>query len=98
MGSATIERDEGIERVSDSNKFWMIRALKAVVRLNKGWTGTGEDLRTLLEPTVGTPSHSNAWGALVMHAKKQNLLVPTGYFVQMRLPKSHARITREYVR
>src|SRR5271167_4699297 len=98
---ARYERDKGIGRVTGKNGPWMWRGLKWMVTgLPKGWTGTGEDLRLVLLPIIGEPTHHNAWGALVMHAQIQEppLIKPTGRFFQMKLKKSHARITREYVR
>lgn len=94
-------RDEGIKKVAKNNSEWLTAGLTAIMEMKRGrWRGTGEELRLLLAPKIGEPTHPNAWGALVMHARRHEppLLHPTGIFRQMQLKRSHARITREYVR
>ena len=89
-------RDVGIQLTSDSNADWMQSAMDAIRGLGE-WTGSGEDLRhRLLDAGIGSPKKPNAWGALVNHAKRRNLLRETGRMVQMRDVKSHARRTFEY--
>ncbi len=91
-------RDEGMARVLRPNAVWLWKGLALIVKFQIGWTGTGEDVRTILEPKIGSPTHHNAWGALINNAQREELLSPTGNFFQMKLKRSHARITREYVR
>ncbi len=73
----------------------MSRGLVAIGRMPAGeWTG--EDVRDYLTRLYIAPHHSNAWGALIAKAVRDNLLVPTGERRAMRGPRSHARRTDVY--
>lgn len=91
-------RDEGMDLVADHNPDWFGLALMIIAGIPRGWTGLPEDLRPVIEARIGPPTHANAYGALLSHAKRLHLLRPTGKRRQMRLPGSHARMTDEYVR
>ena len=81
-----------------NNNDWMRAALREIKRIPAGETFTGEDLRLRLEPVIGPPKHHNAWGAVVNTARRRGLIEPTGYWTNMRTPRSHARMTPIYKR
>ena len=71
--------------------------LKAIKRLRKRQNGyTGEDIRLALEKSSITPSHPNAWGALINKAQIDELIVPTNKFRNTELPSSKGRQARVY--
>jgi len=86
-------RDAGIARVSANNDSWMESALAKIERLDFD-EATGEDFRMLLE--LPEPKHPNAWGALTRTAISRGLIIPTGHWVKMKDPRSHARMTPLY--
>lgn len=88
-----VRRDAGIERVTDNNRDWMDLALSRLEKLEFD-EATGEDFRMLLE--LPEPKHSNAWGAFVRTAIARGLVMPTGHWVKMKDPRSHARMTPLY--
>jgi hypothetical protein len=88
-----LRRDAGITAVIDNNKDWMDVAISRLRYLDFD-EATGEDFRMLLE--LPEPKHSNAWGAFVRTAIARGLIVPTGNWVKMRDPRSHARMTPLY--
>jgi hypothetical protein len=91
-------RDEGISSVAVNNKAWMAAALAVVRQLPYGWRGLSENIRVIIEQSVGKPTHPNAYGALIRAATKGGLLRPTGRRLHMRKVSSHARITDELER
>lgn len=103
---AKAERDAAVARIERIAGPWieMARA-KIIETIPPGWRGTGEDLRLrLLESGLPEPHHENAWGALWLgllprkNATRAPLFMPTGHHAHMRTKKSHARMTRVYVR
>jgi hypothetical protein len=86
---------EGMKAVSGGNKAWKDEGLNVIKSLTVGWTGTGEDIRTIVEEL---PSHPNAWGALIAAALKAELIYPTGEYRAMTAKASHARKTPVYER
>lgn len=58
---------------------------------------TGEDIRVKLSDAGTTPGHHNAWGAAINAAVRRGYLKPTGQYVGMVTPKSHARKTPLYI-
>ena len=89
-----------LRHVSENSGSWMdvfLEGLEKMARANDGMTVTGEKLRMMLEPVVGAPHHHNAWGAAISLAVKKGYAVPTGQYVAMRGPKSHARKTPVYM-
>jgi hypothetical protein len=93
-------RDQGIKQVSEHNENWMERAIKSACQyLHYGWYGedfTGEDIRLACEMEVGSPKHSNAFGALINILIKRKIIVPTGEYRAMKDSSSHARKTPVY--
>ncbi len=88
------DRDRVLKQVSDNP--WMPKALRALKFLSRRRDWTGEDIRNVLEQTVGRPHHHNAWGALISAAIKKNLIKATGEYRAMEGPLSHARKTPVY--
>jgi hypothetical protein len=96
MEQAELFRDEAIERVTQNSGAWMDNAIACVSRLPNGFKYTGEDIRLMLTHEIDEPHHHNAWGALIRHAVRKQLLTPTGKWQKMRTPRSHARQTPIY--
>jgi len=92
------QKNLAIKQVADNAGDWMHQALSAMRFLSKRRQWTGEDIRLILEMTVGRPHHHNAWGALVNRAIQEKLIIPTGRYVPMKTGKSHARKTPVYRR
>jgi hypothetical protein len=86
--------DEGIERVTRSNKEWIAAGLHHLPSIDLGTRFTGEDIRERLEPVIGSPTRFQAWGALVHAAIKRGLVAPTGEFV--KLASASRRATSVY--
>lgn len=94
-----VERDRGIEQVTQGSGRWFDHAMQVVRRLPRGWRGLAEDLRPLIEAELGPPPRStNVYGAITREAIKLGLLRPTGLRRPMRLSRSHARPSDEYVK
>lgn len=90
-------RDEAMKRVGQNAGSWRGNALVALSLLEKGYTGTAEDIRIrLIMKGLEPPHHHNAWGELIRTAIKIGKLIPTGQRKQMKLAKSHARMTPVY--
>jgi hypothetical protein len=88
-------RDEALVNVAANAETFMSKALKELVRFERG-TYTGEDIRRQLELWGIRPHHHNAWGALVATAVRSRILWPTGRLAAMTDPRSHARKTLVY--
>ena len=93
---ARAARDAGLAQVSGNAGVWFEEAIEQVEKLPRDWTGTGEDLRFLIEEKIGRPHSHYVWGALVNHAQRRKLLIKTGQRIQMRSLTSHARTTDVY--
>jgi len=92
-------RDEAVDSISEHHRNWMIEAAIRVRKLDRGWKGTGEDIRLkLVGDGLEPPHHHNAWGALLLNCVRKEWLVATGEFAHMRTTRSHARMTPVYVR
>lgn len=89
-------RDVGTKKVLSNNKEWVAKGLVAFKALPSGWVGTGETVRFVLRPVIGSPTNQNAWGALILNIVRKGLVEPTGNLVHLKSTKSHARLTREY--
>lgn len=93
-------RNKGISQVSDNNDDWMeacfVESARAFGVRSANDTFTGEDIRFHCQETVGSPKHSNAWGALINHLIRNGIIVPTGNHRPMRDLFSHARSTPLY--
>lgn len=88
-------RDEALFKVTENCKPWMESAL-AVVPDIPMVEFTGEDLRHFVVAKVGSPHHSNAFGAMVNAAVRKGLITATGEWRKMKLKSSHARKTPVY--
>jgi hypothetical protein len=96
MSELAIEaRDEAIGRVTLSNEAWMAEAFSAVLDLVSG-RYTGEQIRHEVTAVIGPPRHHNAWGALIMHLVRQDILSRTSTMEHMRDLQSHGRMTPVY--
>jgi hypothetical protein len=84
-------RDEGMDRVEESNPEFSQQFLMAIANLPSGWVGTCEDIRRDWRGVE--PSHPNAWGSCWGGAKRRGLLVELPDRVAMTAVKSHARRT-----
>lgn len=90
-------RDEGIERVTRSNKAWAELAYAEWRNgLPRNEPITGETVRIGLTNKGIVPNHHGAWGAFIMKLVKAGDLIPTGEWEMMKLRKSHARKTPLY--
>lgn len=91
------DRDEALRRVAENTGPWHPQAMAMIQLKLRGFTGTGEDIRTrLIMKGLSHPHHHNAWGALTNDALKKKILVPTGEMRHMRGNRSHARRTPVY--
>lgn len=86
-----LDRDMGIDKVLNRNPDWEQRGMDFIIKLPRGWTGTGQKIRILATPVIGEPTHPNAWGALISRAKRLGILVPTGKQEQAKIRASHGR-------
>src|SRR5215207_2765105 len=94
---ALAARENALEQVTANANGWMATALSFVSGLYRPWEGTAEDLRLhIVALGCPAPHHHNAWGALVMTARRKGLLTETGRMANMRTKKSHARRTPVY--
>lgn len=90
-------RDKAIAKVRVANADWMKEGLLLMDVVSPGAKVTGEDLRKALTLYgLASPTHPNAWGALVRTAVKRGRLIPTNELRNMTDPRSHARLTRVY--
>ena len=88
-------RDQALERVRLHSGSWIEKALLAMSVLQGEYTG--EDVRAFLDPVVGRPHHSNAYGALIAGAIRRGILTPTGRYKAMKRPSSHYRKNPVYL-
>lgn len=99
MTTALEMKEKALEQISNNAGTWMENfsyALHMAALDNAGLVMTGEQVRMALEPIIGAPHHHNAWGAAIAVAIKQGLLLPTGQYIAMQGPRSHARRTPVY--
>jgi len=90
-------RDAALSRVASNSGAWRANALAALSLLDRGYTGTAEDIRIRLGMKgLKAPHHHNAWGELIKTAIKVGKIVPTGQRRHMKTTKSHARQTPVY--
>lgn len=90
-------RDQALLAVAEKSGVFMDEALAFLSRLNTG-AYTGEDIRKQIEAAGIHPHHHNAWGAVIATAVRSHLLYPTGKYVSMKDPRSHARKTQVYAK
>ncbi len=91
MDDAEKRRDEALDRVAGNNPGYVEMAIAVIRQLPVGWTGIGEDIRTIAEKRLGLPSHHNVWGAIVRMAAKDGLIVKNGQRKNMTGTRSNAR-------
>ena len=92
LAAARAARDEGMERVMEGEDEFKIQYAMYVIKLPRGWQGTGEDIRRAWNGI--RPHHVNCWGACCNAAIRHGLLVKVPH--AMRRPeavKSHGRPT-----
>lgn len=90
-------RDLGATQViNHAGDDWKERAIACIRDYWQGHTGIAEDFRRTCEAHGIAPHHPNAWGALTLAMKRQNLLEETGEWRTPTDHKSHARPTRVY--
>jgi hypothetical protein len=96
---AEAARNRALHQVEQNNEEWFRLALLQIANLRKRegqQEVTGEDIRRMLEPAIGKPSHPNAWGAVIATAMRRKLLFDTGRMGRMTSITSHARKTTIY--
>lgn len=86
-------RNEALERVTRED-FQRI-GMETIRALPIGWRGDAQDIRARV---AAEPHHFNAWGALVMRARRLGLLTPTGQLTAGRLASTHAHRNPVYER
>jgi len=92
-------RDMGIGTVMEGEDRFAVRVMAIVKSLPRGWRGIGEDIRLLADQHgIPRPHHHNCWGGVMFGCVKAGLLTPTGDWRHMRIKRSHARKSPEYVR
>lgn len=92
-------RDGGIELTLEAeHEAWKAAALLYIESLPSGWVGTSEEIKVPVEDRIGKPHHWNVWGGIIMTARRQGILIPTGHHTKGRLPASHARAMPIYRR
>ena len=93
--SGLARKEQGMAKVLTGNAAWRRDAIAKVKALPVGWTGTGEDIRHIVN---ALPSHPNSWGALVSTLLKDALIFPTGDRQPMKDKTSNGRSTPVYER
>lgn len=95
--TATALRDRGASQVlAHAGGDWKQQAIDCIRRHWSGREGIAEDFRrTCMEEGI-KPHHPNAWGALTLVMKRQDMLEETGEWRSPTDQKSHARPTRVY--
>ena len=91
-------RDVALDQVAENAETagdFSTLAYNIVMKIPKGWVGTGEDIREIVEREV-TPHHHNAWGAFISLLCRYEIIEKTGEYRKMRQIKSHARATAVY--
>jgi hypothetical protein len=99
LAYAEAARDRALAQVEQSNEGWFQLAILQIEQLGKRESQpevTGEDIRRIIEPMIGKPSHSNAWGAVIATAMRRKLIFDTGRMGRMVSLASHARKTTIY--
>jgi hypothetical protein len=92
-------RNQALRQVEQNNDEWFGIALLQIESLGKRegqQEMIGEDIRRMVEPAVGKPSHPNAWGAVIATAMRRKLIFDTGRVGRMTSITSHARKTTIY--
>lgn len=96
--SASKKREQALAKVENNSGDWFRLALIELTEFKhvKRQEFTGENIRYWLTPLIGKPHSPNAWGALIMRARRSGLIEPTGRYAPMKSEKSHGRETKIY--
>ena len=89
-------RDAALDQVAENAKDFSTLAYNVVMRIPRGWVGTGEDIREIVEREGITPHHHNAWGAFTSLLCRYKIIEKTGLYTQMKRIGSHARVNAVY--
>lgn len=92
------ERDVALKKVSSKNTRWMEEALRVIKTIVPHQRVIGEDIRKYVLDFHESPTHPNAWGALIRTAVGRGYLEPTGRWLSSTAKKSHACKCPEYYR
>lgn len=98
FNQAIQKRNSALQQVEDNSGDWFAIALIELRELkhHKNQEFTGEQLRRWLTPLIGNPHSVNTWGALIMKARREGVIEPTGRYAPMQSEKSHGRETKVY--
>jgi len=94
---ATAARNKALKKIEGNNEEWMRLGLLVIGAI--AWDVpefTGEELRAKIIPSIGQPTHPNAWGCLIGIAVRRKLIFDTGRTRRMTSATSHARKTPIY--
>lgn len=97
LEEAIAAKKKALEKVADNSGDFVADALAAIRELPAG-RYTGEDFRIALEERGVKPHHPNAWGALTSIAARRKIIEATTSMRAMRSKKSHARLTRVWLK
>ena len=75
---------------------WAQRAMSIILNLTRGWQGTAEDIRYIIEERIGEAPEPNIFGHLIREAKKKQTIITTGEYRPMRDEKANGRSTPVY--
>jgi len=92
-------RDVALDQVAENAETagaFSTLAYNVVMRIPKGWVGTGEDIREIVEREGHHPHHHNAWGAFISLLCRYEIIEKTGLYTQMKRIGSHARVNAVY--
>ena len=104
--SAQLERDRVLENMlRNGRRVWAdgyrVLARSFLIELKPGARFIGEDLRSYIEPLLGPPHHPNVWGAVsrgVLNNWMRSGNVRLVGLANMTTPRSHARLSPQYVK
>jgi hypothetical protein len=90
-------RDKGAAKaLNRAGDDWRDKCVALILNVWSGREAIAEDFRMLCEDHGLFAHHPNAWGALILHLKRQGMLRATGEWRSPKDNKSHARPTRVY--
>lgn len=89
-------RDAALDQVAENAGDFSTLAYNVVMKIPRGWVGSGEDIREIVEREGITPHHHNAWGAFIRLLCVYQIVEKTGLYTQMKRVGSHARVNAVY--
>lgn len=99
VASPTVEKPSNCFPMFSDKNQWFVGAMETVIQSTSvGQRYTGEDIRKIVSEQFGNPVHHNCWGAFVLAAVKNRLLLDTGDTAPMQSRKAHGRRTPIYER